>query len=1058
MKNPLKILTISVSALLAISSQAQNTFTGDGNWLDPTLWDTGIVPPDGSTAIINGTALIDVNIVTTQVLNPSRVEIGNGLDEIGILNVTGGTLSGAHGGGGIYVGLNGGTGTLNIGPDATFRSQGANMIVRIGDDLGGTGEITVEGVLQTYKFLELINGTLRMMPSGQNNLFNSNNASFIGPDGTLAFVIDGAKVGALKRSNATGLNLTIDPASQLHITLDGTFAINDSWVLMDYTNLTGQFAQGTSFTNQQGYTFGIDYGSGAADLVTLTLSSDDQRPKIDTITATPAAISSGESSTIAWDASNFDSLTLDPGGLDVTALSASVVMPAATTTYTLTADKAGVLVSRDLTVIVDELPEILNFAASDSVIAPGDSSTLSWEVAGATTVTINPNPGAVDLIDSSVVMPDLTTEYTLTATNSTGSVNSSVTISVDALNAALIHQYDPAASKQTSGAMLDPTGGKNFDMTGGNLLTGLTSPATSLTAAMTRVNPNANTGGDNGLGFPETEVTFEFWVQTADLDDSPQVLFESGSPDDGTSILVNRDSARFMHSVGGITTLDLEAPMDFINTLGDLVQITAVISGSAGHVDLFVRGAGGGTSSASGDGTIGVPNGRASIFTWSGFGGGILDALGGIGPEAPLGTTTFRGTIGLFNVYNRPFSEAEVDETFLRIADAIIPSDVDEDLLPDWWEQLYFMDLDEVPSGDPDGESLTNAEELENRTNPTLADTDADGLDDDVELFEHQTDPNNPDTDNDLLGDAEEINGDPATDPTFADSDFDGYWDVYELCLGSDPNDEFDLPSDDIGEPFGAIHLFGAYASLDTTFLAPAGDDATFRLFVDFDEKTDGEREVLFETGGNTTGTSLVYEAGNQLEFRSSGNGGLTVAVVTYVLTPTQIAAGELDIVCSYDVDDGGEDFASILNLFVDGVLVSSETAILDGVWTGNNNAAFGSASTNMAGDGLGNALTGLDFTSGAINQSKGLAHYPLLFIPEVSTFIKITDLTHNPDTNEITLSFDSEPGKTYAVSSSSTLTGFGVVLAGVNSGGTTTTTDPIAAPDPAAFYFITEE
>ncbi|MBN1917453.1 MAG: carboxypeptidase regulatory-like domain-containing protein [Verrucomicrobia bacterium] len=63
-----------------------------------------------------------------------------------------------------------------------------------------------------------------------------------------------------------------------------------------------------------------------------------------------------------------------------------------------------------------------------------------------------------------------------------------------------------------------------------------------------------------------------------------------------------------------------------------------------------------------------------------------------------------------------------------------VPVDEDADGLPDYWELDYFEDFDEVGSGNPDNDGLTNAEEYANRTDPTKADTDNDGLQDDEEL------------------------------------------------------------------------------------------------------------------------------------------------------------------------------------------------------------------------------------------------------------------------------------------------------------------------------------
>lgn len=67
--------------------------------------------------------------------------------------------------------------------------------------------------------------------------------------------------------------------------------------------------------------------------------------------------------------------------------------------------------------------------------------------------------------------------------------------------------------------------------------------------------------------------------------------------------------------------------------------------------------------------------------------------------------------------------------------------------------------------GDTDQDGLSNGEEKELGTDPELADSDGDGLNDYEEAKE--------------LG----------TDPTQKDSDGDGYWDSWEITEGSDPTD-----------------------------------------------------------------------------------------------------------------------------------------------------------------------------------------------------------------------------------------------------------------------------
>jgi DNA-binding beta-propeller fold protein YncE/plastocyanin len=83
------------------------------------------------------------------------------------------------------------------------------------------------------------------------------------------------------------------------------------------------------------------------------------------------------------------------------------------------------------TAVTSSLPaaSVSAFATSASSITAGDTVTLSWTVAYATTVTIDNGVGAVT--GTSVkVNPGKTTTYTITATNPNGSSTKSVTITV----------------------------------------------------------------------------------------------------------------------------------------------------------------------------------------------------------------------------------------------------------------------------------------------------------------------------------------------------------------------------------------------------------------------------------------------------------------------------------------------------------------------------------------------------------------------------------------------------------------------------------------------------
>src|SRR5262249_30650940 len=75
-------------------------------------------------------------------------------------------------------------------------------------------------------------------------------------------------------------------------------------------------------------------------------------------------------------------------------------------------------------------PAIVSFTASPTGITQGQSSTLSWNVTGAQSVTIDSGIGAVSAASSKTVSPAQTTTYTLTATNSGGNATARVTVTV----------------------------------------------------------------------------------------------------------------------------------------------------------------------------------------------------------------------------------------------------------------------------------------------------------------------------------------------------------------------------------------------------------------------------------------------------------------------------------------------------------------------------------------------------------------------------------------------------------------------------------------------------
>ncbi|MEI6606846.1 MAG: hypothetical protein WCP35_16165 [Verrucomicrobiota bacterium] len=181
------------------------------------------------------------------------------------------------------------------------------------------------------------------------------------------------------------------------------------------------------------------------------------------------------------------------------------------------------------------------------------------------------------------------------------------------------------------------------------------------------------------------------------------------------------------------------------------------------------------------------------------------------GPNEDLDTADFDGD-GISNK-----NEIEPGGSLAQ-TDPLNP-DTDEDGLPDGWERTNGLDPNDATGdngagGDPDGDGLSNYDELWNYCNPNNSDTDGDGLSDGDEVHVYgsypwwndsdgdgisdydevmfyDTDPINWDSDGDTLSDYDEIFI-YGTDPLAMDTDGDWMWDDYEIANNLDPNDPAD--------------------------------------------------------------------------------------------------------------------------------------------------------------------------------------------------------------------------------------------------------------------------
>ncbi len=81
------------------------------------------------------------------------------------------------------------------------------------------------------------------------------------------------------------------------------------------------------------------------------------------------------------------------------------------------------------------VPQIDSFSSSTQTIAPGETVTLNWTISNADSAAIDQGIGSVDAASGSIdVTPNQTTTYTLSATNACGTVQATVTVTIEQTN------------------------------------------------------------------------------------------------------------------------------------------------------------------------------------------------------------------------------------------------------------------------------------------------------------------------------------------------------------------------------------------------------------------------------------------------------------------------------------------------------------------------------------------------------------------------------------------------------------------------------------------------
>ena len=183
------------------------------------------------------------------------------------------------------------------------------------------------------------------------------------------------------------------------------------------------------------------------------------------ITANPASISAGSSSTLAVTASNATQVVVTGTDGSTYNLQAAggmqAVSPTVTTTYTAVATGTGGKASANTTVTVASAAPTVRITGNPASISSGDSSTLTVAASNANQVVVTGTDGSTYNLQPGggmqAVSPAATTTYAAVATGTGGKASASTTVTVTAAAPTVRITANPASITSGSSSTLTVT-------------------------------------------------------------------------------------------------------------------------------------------------------------------------------------------------------------------------------------------------------------------------------------------------------------------------------------------------------------------------------------------------------------------------------------------------------------------------------------------------------------------------------------------------------------------------------------------------------------------------
>jgi len=425
-------------------------------------------------------------------------------------------------------------------------------------------------------------------------------------------------------------------------------------------------------------------------------------------------------------------------------------------------------------------PRISSFLASANPINENDTVTLTWDIAGAESISIDNEIGDVTNLDEIEIQPEETTSYTITATDSEGaSQEKGLTIYIIG-KANLIHQWTFDENGGAGTTLIDSIGDADGTIVNQGPNDGTVSDG-QVTLSGGGKNETDYVRFPSNLVSSLSNMSIETWSTQHSSQNWSRVFSVGSSTNNvfhmsfsrGTNI--NQNEIRWnaaadimLQDVGGAPTNPIDEQVHWVLSVND-------VGGPNGEtqITIFKNGEEVGSETTTNDLS------------------GLDDSDFFLG-RSQWGDDTANASWDEFRIYDGLLTSEQIKSN--AESGPSLSVDSDGDGISDTIEDRYdFLDPEDPNDADldQDDDGLSNLQEVDIGSDLEEQDTDNDGIIDGEEVAA-KTSPIDADTDNDQLNDGEEIVA--GTDPLNPDTDGDKISDGIEIENNSDPLDPTSLP------------------------------------------------------------------------------------------------------------------------------------------------------------------------------------------------------------------------------------------------------------------------